>query len=164
MNFLNIKTDDDIIKLANLASEIWHEYWPCLLSNEQIDYMVEKFQSFEALKNQIENDKYTYNIFEDNGNITGYFGICPKQDYMFLSKLYVKKDYRHMGIGKLALKKIIQFSLQYNKKYIKLTVNKNNINTINAYKNWGFQTIDATVSDIGQGFVMDDYIMKLDLI
>ena len=43
MNFLNIKTDEEVKQLAQLTSEIWHEYWPVILSDEQIDYMVDKF-------------------------------------------------------------------------------------------------------------------------
>ena len=64
MNFLNIKTDEEVKQLAQLTSEIWHEYWPVILSDEQIDYMVDKFQSYAAIKEQLENERYIYNIFE----------------------------------------------------------------------------------------------------
>ena len=50
--------------------------------------------------------------------------------------------------------------MQFNKQSIQLTVNKNNTNTIKAYEKWGFKTIDSAVTDIGSGFVMDDYIME----
>lgn len=43
----------DIKLLAKLASKIWHEYWPCLLSEDQINYMVKNFQSEEAISEQI---------------------------------------------------------------------------------------------------------------
>ena len=163
MNFINIKSEEEIKILANLASEIWHEYWTVILSVEQIDYMVNKFQSEVAIKNQIEGERYVYNILEDNGNVLGYFGIAPKENYLFLSKLYIKKEFRNLGCGRLAFNKIKQFSQQFNKKSIQLTVNKNNINTIKAYEKWGFKTIDAVVTDIGNGFVMDDYIMEFEL-
>lgn len=65
MNFIDIQTDEEIQKLVKLAFEIWHEYWTVILSQAQIDYMVDKFQSYDAIKNQIENDKYIYNIFQD---------------------------------------------------------------------------------------------------
>ena len=42
-----------------------------------------------------------------------------------------------------------------------LTVNKGNELAIRAYEGTGFETIDAVVTDIGEGFVMDDYIMEL---
>ena len=51
---------EHIKELAELASGIWHEYWPCLLSAEQIDYMVEKFQSENAVIEQIKNENYAY--------------------------------------------------------------------------------------------------------
>ncbi len=163
MNYLNIKTEDEIQNLADLASEIWHEYWTAILKPEQIDYMVEKFQSFNAIKNQLENDRYIYNILEDSGNIIGYFGVSVKDNYLFLSKLYIKKDFRGLGCGKQAFNKIKQIAQQYNKKSIQLTVNKYNTNTIKAYEKWGFKEIDAVVTDIGNGFVMDDYIMEFSL-
>ena len=50
MNYIEIRTDEEIEKLAALASEIWHSYWPKILSPAQIDYMVAKFQSFKAIK------------------------------------------------------------------------------------------------------------------
>ncbi|MCD7739777.1 MAG: GNAT family N-acetyltransferase [Candidatus Gastranaerophilales bacterium] len=163
MNFINIKNDKEIEQLASLASEIWHEYWPDIISPAQIEYMIEKFQSYNAIKKQIEEERYIYNIFEDNGNIIGYFGVCPEDNYFFLSKLYIKKDFRYLGCGKQAFKKIQQIAQQYNKSSIQLTVNKYNTNTIKVYEKWGFKEINAIVSDIGGGFVMDDYIMEFKL-
>lgn len=163
MDFINIKSEEEMQKLAKLASEIWHEYWTVILSAEQIDYMVDKFQSYNAIKNQIENDKYIYNIFQDSDNVIGYFGVSLKDDYLFLSKLYIKKDFRGLGYGKLAFKKIKQIAQQHNKKMIRLTVNKHNINTIKVYEKWKFKIIEAVVTDIGSGFVMDDYIMQYEL-
>lgn len=147
---------NDIKELASLASSIWHEYWTCILTPEQIDYMVENFQSEKAIKNQIENENYTYYFIIKDGAKAGYFGISDKKEYLFLSKLYIKKEYRHQGLGKKAFEKIKELA---NDKPIRLTVNKYNTNTINAYKKWGFEIIDAVVTDIGSGFVMDDYIM-----
>lgn len=163
MNYINIKTEDEIRKLADLASEIWYDYWPCILSPAQIDYMVAKFQSFNALKEQIQDEKYIYNIIEDNNNSIGYFGVCPKENYLFLSKLYIKKNYRAMGYGKKAFIKIIEIAKLHNKNSIQLTVNKYNSNTIKAYEKWGFKTINSVVTDIGKDFVMDDYIMEYKL-
>lgn len=163
MNFLNITTDEEIKVLANLAFEIWHEYWTIILSPEQIDYMVDKFQSYNAIKNQLEKEKYIYNIISDNNNNIGYFGVSIKDDYLFLSKLYIKQSFRKLGYGRKALEEIKQIAKQYNKTSIRLTVNKYNSNTIKAYEKWGFQTIDAVVTDIGNNFVMDDYIMELQL-
>ncbi len=156
LTFKKVK-NNQIKELAGLASAIWHEYWTCLLSPEQIDYMVENFQSETAVKNQVENENYTYYFILQNGETAGYFGISDKGDYLFLSKLYIKKEYRHKGTGTGTFEKIKQLS---NGKPIRLTVNKQNTNSINAYKKWGFKTIESVVTDIGSGFVMDDFIME----
>ena len=163
MNFIDISSEERIKILEKLASEIWNEYWTIILSQSQIDYMLDKFQSYNAIKNQIENERYIYNILEYNEKFLGYFGVSIKEEYLFLSKLYIKKDFRGLGYGKIAFNKIKQIALKNNKKSIRLTVNKNNLNTIKAYEKWGFKTIDAVVTDIGCGFVMDDYIMEFEL-
>lgn len=152
--------DKDKIKLlASIADEIWHEYWPFLLSKEQIDYMVEIFQSEATIKKQIDFENYNYYFIKNDDETAGYFGISFKEDYLFLSKLYIKKDYRHKGIGKEAFLKIIDIAKEKKYKKIRLTVNKNNKNTINAYLKYGLKIAYEDITDIGHGFVMDDYIM-----
>ncbi len=155
-----IVTLENINTLAELASLIWHEYWTEILSPEQIDYMVENFQSEHAIINQYKQENYTYYFITENNKNIGYFGISEKEDYLFLSKLYISKDYRHKGIGSKAFEKIKEIAKGKDYKSIQLTVNKYNKNTISAYNKWGFKTIDSVVTDIGNGFVMDDYIME----
>ncbi len=146
----------DVKEFADFASSIWHEYWPCILSEEQINYMVDKFQSESAISDQIKNENYTYYYLVDNAEKIGYTGLSDKGDYLFLSKLYIKKEFRHKGYGGKAFDKIK--NLGYSR--IRLTVNKNNTNSINAYFKYGFKTVNEDVTDIGSGFVMDDYIME----
>ena len=160
--FIKVKKED-IKELASLASAIWHEYWPVLLTPEQIDYMVENFQSENAINNQYDNENYTYYFIRENDKNAGYFGVSAKQNYLFLSKLYISKDYRAKGLGTMAFEKIKEIAQNQNYKKIQLTVNKHNENTIKAYLKWGFKIIDSVVTDIGSGFVMDDYIMSFEL-
>ncbi len=159
LNFKKI-TIENIPILARLAADIWHEYWTEILTLEQIDYMVENFQSEKAIKNQYENENYTYYFLEFEGKNIGYFGVSEKKDYLFLSKLYILKDYRHKGFGGKAFDKIKELAAEKTYNSIQLTVNKYNTNTIKAYNKWGFRTINSVVTDIGEGFVMDDYIME----
>ena len=68
VKFIKVE-NDDILELSDLAFDIWHEYWISLLSLVQIDYMVEKFQSENAIRNQIKTEHYTYffiNAEEEN--------------------------------------------------------------------------------------------------
>ena len=122
--------------------------------------MINKFQSEHAIVEQIKNDNYLYFLIIRNQNICGYFGISLKDDYLFLSKLYIKKEYRHQGIGQVTFDKIKNIAADNKYSKIRLTVNKNNKHTIDAYLKYGFAIIAQDVTDIGNGFVMDDYIME----
>lgn len=46
---------------------------------------------------------------------------------------------------------------------IYLTVNKHNTHAVEVYRHFGFYQIDAVVTDIGGGYVMDDYILQKDV-
>ena len=122
--------------------------------------MVDKFQSENAMTEQINNENYTYFYIMYDNQKAGYIGLSSKQDYLFLSKIYIKGEYRHKGIGTKAFDFVKEYAEANGFNKIRLTVKKNNQNSINAYIKWGFQTVDAVVTDIGNGFVMDDYIME----
>ena len=69
------------------------------------------------------------------------------------------KEFRNQGFGRKAFEKIKAYARANGKDKVVLTVKKTNAPTIAAYKNWGFAITDAIVTDIGDGFVMDDYVM-----
>ena len=160
---IELKKVDNLKELAKLASLIWHEYWTEILSPEQIDYMINKFQSENAINEQIKNEKYEYFYILSDNQKAGYIGLSQKDNYLFLSKMYIMSNFRHKGIGTKAFDLIKSYTNDKNYNKIILTVNKYNANTISAYTKWGFKITDAVVTDIGQGFVMDDYIMQYDL-
>lgn len=157
------ETEEQVRTLAELASEIWHEYFVSIISTEQIDYMVEKFQSYQALKKAIAEEHYTYFLGYDKGEFVGFCGVKPDGDRLFLSKLYLHEKSRGRGLSSILLKRAIDFAGELGKKAIYLTCNKYNRNSLDIYAAKGFETIDSVKTDIGNGFIMDDYIMQLDL-
>ena len=155
-------TDDEQVKeLARVADEVWHEYFPCILSDEQVDYMVEKFQSYEAMTKQME-DGYEYYFIMAGQDIAGYMGIHEEasQKKMFLSKLYLKNAHRGKGYAGKTLNKLFDMARERELNMIWLTVNKYNQHTIAVYEHMGFAKARTQVADIGNGFVMDDYVME----
>lgn len=157
-------TDETVEELAELATSIWHEYWPALIGASQTDYMVEQFQSLPAIKRDMAEHDYEYWFVRavDDGRIVGYTGghAEPETNRFFISKIYLLAAER----GKHFASAVVRFyeelcrSRGYDAMY--LTVNKGNELGIRAYEGNGFTTIDAVETDIGQGFVMDDYIME----
>lgn len=150
------KFDHKII--ADLATVIWREYYTPIIGSDQVAYMLEKFQSTDAIKQQIV-DGYSYVIFYFDMNPVGYLSFTRKQASIFLSKIYVLKFFRGQGVGRFAMDFIESKALDLKSSKITLTVNKNNADSIKAYEKMGFEKIKSIVTDIGGGFVMDDYEM-----
>jgi ribosomal protein S18 acetylase RimI-like enzyme len=103
---------------------------------------------------------YQYFKLSSMGGNVGYVAIREDTDALFLSKIYIAKKYRSRGYARKVLK-FVEHSCgvkQINK--IWLTVNRNNEASIKVYESLGFIKTGTQVADIGQGYVMDDYIME----
>ena len=160
IKIIPVNSDHLITEVAHLAKKIWFDHYSSIIDEGQIEYMVNKYQSKKAIKNQIENESYQYFITELDGENAGYFGICIKDGSIFLSKLYVESNYRRKGIAHKAIDFLVKIAKRDGLEKIWLTVNRNNIGSIHAYENLGFVTARTQVANIGEGYVMDDYIME----
>lgn len=157
-----VKTPVQVESVAKLADEIWREWFPSIISESQIDYMLDKFQSAEAITKQL-TEGYRYFIIRRGETYVGYTGVRPDPDgRLFLSKLYIKKEHRGKGYASETFEFLKELCRENGLHGIWLTVNKNNESTINIYKHCGFKIIGEDVTDIGSGFVMDDYFFQLD--
>ena len=162
--FTPVETPDDRARLAALADEIWHEYWPALIGEAQTDYMVERFQSLAAIEWDMAEHAYEYWFLqaEDDGRIVGYTGghVEAQTNRFFISKIYLLAEERGRGFASQTIRFYEGLCRERNLEAMYLTVNKGNDLGIRAYLGTGFRTIDAVETDIGDGFVMDDYIME----
>lgn len=162
--FEPVVTDEQQIGLSQIADEIWHEYWPALIGEAQTDYMVEQFQSLDAIQRDMANNGYEYWILHDGDTeeVVGYTGGHeePETNRFFISKVYLFEEQRGKGYARQAVEFYDELCQDRNLKAMYLTVNKGNELAIRAYKGTGFEVIDAVVTQIGNGFVMDDYIME----
>ena len=162
---INIRTavdDGDLRKIAEMADTIWHEAFAGIITEEQINYMVEKFQSHRAVKDQVENHGYRYFILSEDGNDAGYCGVQPCDDgSLYLSKMYLKKEFRGHGLFAEMTAYLKEMCRREGLGSIWLTVNKHNARAIAAYEKNGYRNIRSQVADIGQDFVMDDYVFEL---
>lgn len=151
---LLVETKENIRKISKMSKTIWTEAYRDLLSEAQIDYMLETFLSVESIKNQI-NSGFEYFILKEDKPV-GFAAIKEEAEKVFLSKIYIYKEYRQKGYLRGFVEK-----LKSRHKPIYLTVNKHNHLAIQAYQKLGFQITSELVTDIGRGFVMDDYILEL---
>ncbi|PAF44196.1 GNAT family N-acetyltransferase [Helicobacter sp. 11S02596-1] len=176
IEFERAKTKADFERIALLAKEIWEEHYATILSLAQIRYMIENFQSTEAIEQQTKQGYEYFSILNGNA-LAGYFAIAKKDDTalvykmglepnqspksIFLSKLYIQKNHRHQGIGKAVISHIKALANTSGIERIWLSVNKHNTNSLHAYKKLGFAIYREDRVSIGAGYVMDDYFMQL---
>ena len=159
----SVQSPKEIEIVADLASTIWNEYYVPIIGKEQVNYMIKSFQSVEAIQRQIKTENQKYYLIYHFAEPSGYICIKPSGDDLFLSKFYIIKEKRGTGLGKTGLNFIIGRAEELGATAITLTVNKNNFNSLKAYDKLGFINTGSVVADIGAGFVMDDYTMRLDI-
>lgn len=159
--FHKVKEQEEINVVAELGTKIWHEHYSSILEPAQIDYMVDKFQSANAVALQINDQGYEYYLIKDEDSVVGYIGLVMETDRVFLSKLYIAKEARGKGLASKAFSFITELATSNKKQAIWLTVNRYNSGSIAVYEKKGFIKVREQVSDIGNGYVMDDYVMEM---
>jgi len=160
LEMLRVTRSADIDSVTVLAHEIWNKHFVPIVGQEQVDYMLRKFQSAPAIARQTANG-YEYYIVMDNGHKVGYFAVVPSPSGSSaqLSKIYVKQEQQGRGLGKAIVAFVEQRCIEMGIRELWLTVNRHNADTIAFYGHMGFSKSESLVQDIGNGFVMDDYKM-----
>lgn len=149
--------------IRNIAKATWPSVYGNIISREQLDYMIEMMYSLDSLNHQFHNLRHTFFIAFDVNNEHIGFASCSavnddSKSYK-LHKLYVLPSFQSNGAGKLLLDTVVEFSTLKKAKRIELQVNKKN-SAVNFYKKNGFEIYEEIVMEIGNGFVMDDYLMQ----
>ena len=159
-NYVEVKNSDEeaIKKMSALASTIVKEYYEPLLGKEQNDYMIDKFQSVDGVKKQLEEGYKYYFVRDIDDKSLGFISFCSRKTDLYLSKFYLHKDFRGKGISKDMLKFVIEEAKELGLPSIVLNVNKYNDLAISAYERLGFTRIGEEKNDIDHGYYMDDYV------
>ena len=171
MEFISVLSEAQIREVTSLAGEIWREHYAGILSAGQIEYMLGRFQSEEAVREQISAEKYSYYLLRDGAETLGFFGFCRRGDEehapgkrgLFLSKLYIRKACRGRGAARAAVHFLQRLCQEEGISYLWLTVNRENTGSIACYRKLGFSQWYGQCADIGGGYVMDDLILRKDL-
>lgn len=145
--------------VPTLAKEIWNDCYKDILSQEQIDFMLDSMYNPVKISEGIANGEQ-WEILKADNEPVGYIHYRIEEKKLFLSKIYLKQDPKYKGLGQLMMNHVIDYGLANDLDTIYLTVNKNNQKAIRFYEKNRFQNIKSETFDIGNGFVMDDYIFE----
>jgi len=156
-----VQTAEQIQEAADLAKIVWTEHYTSLIGSAQVAYMIEKFQSAPAITEQLRQG-YRYYLMQSGGISVGYTSILsqPMEKSLFLSKIYVEKTYRGRHFTSQTIEALKEICRMEGLDKIWLTVNKGNHSSIAVYEHLGFSKVRDVITEIGEGYVMDDYIME----
>ena len=160
LDFRFLETSNDFRQLEPFAASIWEQHYTPIIGADQVAFMLNKYQSAKAMSDQF-SAGYKYAVVICGDQKAGYFAYDGKAEKeVFISKLYIHKDFRRRGLGRRILDFISNEARVLGCTAMTLSVNKDNSNSIQFYIAYGFQTIKAQKVAIGEGFYMDDYVMS----
>ena len=161
MKYKKISLEDKaaIKDLSEFATKIIKKHFDPIIGEAQNDYMLNKFQSVSTITEQIVQG-YRYYFVMKRQEKVGFIAFYPKEGKMYLSKFYLAAEHRGQGIASKMFQFVKEEASKEDLPAIFLNVNKNNNKVIEIYKHFGFRKVGEENKDIGNGYVMDDFILE----
>jgi RimJ/RimL family protein N-acetyltransferase len=169
-----VETAAEIERVAELAREIWLEYYPPVIGREQAEYMIATLQSAAAIAEQARG-RLRYFLLHAmraggapvvehaNSELVGYAAVETRAPALFISKLYLLAHARGHGLGQRALRALSDHARSLGLRRLELTVNRNNRIALDAYARFGMSIVGEQVAEIGGGYVMDDFVLSVEV-
>lgn len=156
-------TEKDIPLIKDLAKRSWENAYADILSKEQMEYMLNTMYSEAEISEHLKNTNYHYFLVFDEilnafDGFLGYENHYENQTTK-LHRIYLVPESKGKGLGKKTLEFLNEKVKEIGDKRIVLNVNKYN-SAKKFYESQGYQVYDEGVFDIGNGYVMDDYLME----
>ncbi len=153
-----------------IVREIAHKTWPDtfagILSPPQIEYMLNMMYDLKTLESQLSEKGQVFLLAEEEGDFFGFAAYelnYYKGEKAKLHKIYVLPSAQGKGLGKKLIQVVSDQAKARDQKSLLLNVNKFNQPAIDFYAYLGFEEAYREVIDIGNGYVMDDVVMELNL-
>nr|WP_315223836.1 GNAT family N-acetyltransferase [uncultured Flavobacterium sp.] len=153
---------NDITTIQNIAYTTWTITYDQILSKEQLDYMLDLMYSDEALTIQFRKKKQLFYLILDDETPLGFIGIEHHYNDQLVTrihKIYLLPEAQGKGIGKKVMDEIAKMALENNSTALSLNVNRYNT-SLTFYKKIGFEVIEELDIEIGNGYLMEDYVME----
>jgi len=156
-----------VAEIASIARRTWPSAYGDILVPGQIEYMLGMMYSDNALREQMSSRQHLFVMAEpaiEAGGVSVGFASFqldyPQPGVTKIHKLYVLPEAQHLGVGKRLVRHIREVA-SATQHALSLNVNKHN-RARSFYARLGFQVVAEEVIDIGDGYLMDDVIMRWD--
>ena len=155
--------------IRDLAFKIWPSAYGKILSKDQMTFMLDKFYSLEALNEQLEKHKHVFLLIENEEKVVGFasyeLNILHKNSKQIqtkktkIHKIYILPETQGNGFGNQLINEIEKIAQASNNKLLFLNVNRFN-KAQYFYKRLGFEITEKVDIEIGNGYLMEDFIME----
>jgi GNAT superfamily N-acetyltransferase len=153
-------TQQEVDAVSRLARVVWQATYPALISQAQIDTMLDDRYAAARIRMQLDDPGHAWWIARQDAALVGFAHAVFDGRDCKLDKLYVHPDRQRQGIGGALLHAVRGWARQQQARRLWLQVNRRNAQAICAYEKYGFRIAESRVFDIGSGFVMDDHVME----
>ncbi|MDF1825517.1 MAG: GNAT family N-acetyltransferase [Verrucomicrobiales bacterium] len=156
----------DLCELREMARKIWPVVYRDIISDEQIEYMLELMYSPTRIAEEIKKSGIHYDWILKHRERVGFLAYGPvcKSKVCDLHKLYLLPGHRGMGLGSFTLQSLFRKLRAAEVCRLSLRVNRHNTSAIRCYEHNGFRKTGEDCLDIGGGHVMDDFLMSRQMI
>ena len=151
----------EINEIGNLARAIWREHFVKIISAAQIEHMLVGRYTEADLAPYIGGADRWFDVLRVAGEASGFLRcLRTSADELKIEQIYLTKAQRGKGLGTLMLAHAEARARELGCRSMVLLVNRRNDDAIRAYRQSGFVVKEEQLVDIGNGFVMDDYLMQ----
>lgn len=164
MIFITPATEAQLSIVQTIAYQTWPTTFAAILSPTQIDYMLEMMYSTDSLKTQLNDKNHVFLLAQerDTGNYMGFLSYelnYEKAPKTKIHKIYLLPASQGKGVGKQLIDAVAELAKANQNNTLSLNVNRHN-KAIQFYERMGFSHVANETIDIGNGFIMDDYVME----
>ena len=154
-------TSADVEPVIALARLVWQHTYRDIISQAQIDFMLGQRYHAQRLREELSMPGVWWDQAKVDGQLAGFSSclLTAVGDEMKLDKIYVDPARQRRGVGARLIERAVSHALAAGCTTLILAVNKRNQPAIAAYGRQGFAVRESVCVDIGNGFVMDDFIM-----
>jgi ribosomal protein S18 acetylase RimI-like enzyme len=156
---IRIASQQDIPLIRELTFNVWPQTYAAIISQQQIDYMLEMMYSETSLQKQMREGCQFIFVYDDTEPV-GFAAYQQIQPGVYkLHKIYILTSQQGKGTGKFVIDHIIHNIKQNGGTALQLQVNRHN-KARNFYEKLGFSVIEEADFDIGNGYFMNDFVME----
>lgn len=157
-------TKDDCPQIRQLAEQIFPATYKEIISQEQIDFMMDWMYSISNLNKQMDDGHIYFLAYRETAPV-GYVSVEQQdKDLFYLQKIYVLGSEQGTGCGKFLFTEAVKYIKTVHPAPCTMELNVNRENrAIRFYEHMGMHKARQGDFSIGNGYFMNDYIMSMEL-